>query len=121
MLTQISNSFKLWLIYSIIISALIKVITNPSNTYGSGMVMATDGQSKRIALATSNLGPDPSASTPALFAYGSLLLDSVIIALIDRVPEYEVTTAQGHRVAQLPGQPYPGLVRDESAQAPGRI
>ncbi|KUI56066.1 AIG2-like protein [Cytospora mali] len=83
--------------------------------------VATNGQSKRFALAISNLGLDPSGSTPALFAYGSLLVDAVISTLIDRVPEYEVTTAPGYRVAHLPDKPYPGLVRDESAEAPGRI
>ncbi|KUI73373.1 AIG2-like protein [Cytospora mali] len=83
--------------------------------------MATDGQSNRFALAISNLGPDPAGSTPALFAYGSLLVDAVITTLIDRVPEYGVATAPGCRVAHLPDKPYPGLVRDESAEAPGRI
>ncbi|ROW10254.1 hypothetical protein VMCG_01948 [Cytospora schulzeri] len=83
--------------------------------------MATDGQSKRFALAIANLASDPSASSPALFAYGSLLVDVVISTLIDRVPEYEVTTAPGYRVARLPGKPYPGLVHDDTAEAPGRI
>ena len=80
-----------------------------------------EGQSRRVALAISNLGPDPSGSTPSLFAYGSLLVDAVISALIDRVPEYEVTIIPGYRVAHLPGKPYPGLVPDESAHAPGRV
>lgn len=83
--------------------------------------MATDGQSERFALAVADLVSDPSASNPALFAYGSLLVDAVVAALIDRVPEYEVTAAPGYRVARLPGKPYPGLVHDESAEAPGRI
>ncbi|ROV95319.1 hypothetical protein VSDG_05997 [Cytospora chrysosperma] len=80
--------------------------------------MATDGQSSRFALAIATL---PSASTPALFAYGSLLVDAVMAALIDRIPEYEIATAPGYRAAHLPGKPYPGLVRDPSAEAPGRI
>ncbi|KAL1862715.1 hypothetical protein Daus18300_008359 [Diaporthe australafricana] len=78
-------------------------------------------ESDRFALARSALGSDPSRSAPALFAYGSLLIDEVIAALLDRVPEHEPARAPGYRVSQLPGQSYPGLVHDGSSEAPGRI
>ncbi|KAG8166746.1 hypothetical protein KVR01_002435 [Diaporthe batatas] len=78
-------------------------------------------ESKRFALARSALGPDPSHPAPALFAYGSLLLDEVIAALLGRVPENEQVKAPGYRVSKLPDQPYPGLVHDPSSDAHGRI
>lgn len=81
--------------------------------------MATE--SERLALARSALGSDPSRSAPALFAYGSLLLDEVIAALLDRVPEHERARAPGYRVSKLPDQSYPGLVHDLSSEAHGRI
>ncbi|POS77610.1 hypothetical protein DHEL01_v204002 [Diaporthe helianthi] len=81
--------------------------------------MATESQ--RFALARSALGSDISHSAPALFAYGSLLLDEVIAALLGRVPEHERVKAPGYRVSKLPDQPYPGLVRDVSSEAQGRI
>ncbi|KAK5662836.1 hypothetical protein OQA88_6247 [Cercophora sp. LCS_1] len=56
-----------------------------------------------------------------LFAYGSLTIDSVMLALLDRVPPYEATTAPGWRAAGLPDLPYPGLVQDTTAAAPGRL
>ena len=56
-----------------------------------------------------------------MFVYGTLLVDEVVTALLDRVPVYERTSALGWRVAQLPGKPYPGLVPDEHAEAPGRV
>lgn len=34
---------------------------------------------------------------------------------------YEETSAAGWRIARLPGKPYPGLVQDEHATAPGRV
>lgn len=81
--------------------------------------MATE--SERLALARSALGSDPSHSAPALFAYGSLLLDEVIAALLGRVPENDRVKAPGYRVSKLPDQPYPGLVHDVSSEAHGRI
>ncbi|KAH8762098.1 hypothetical protein F5883DRAFT_646882 [Diaporthe sp. PMI_573] len=72
--------------------------------------MATE--SKRFALAR---------SAPDLFAYGSLLLEAVIAALLDRVPDNELARAPGYRVSRLPDQPFPGLVHDASSEAHGRI
>lgn len=78
-------------------------------------------ESQRLALARSALGSDPSRSAPALFAYGSLLLDQVVAALLGRVPENERVSAPGYRVSKLPDQPYPGLVHDLSSEAHGRM
>ncbi|KAI7781743.1 hypothetical protein LA080_014374 [Diaporthe eres] len=81
--------------------------------------MATE--SERFALARAALGSDPSRSAPALFAYGSLMIDEVIATLLGRVPKHEPAKAPGYRVSQLPDQSYPGLVHDESSEAHGRI
>lgn len=81
--------------------------------------MATE--SERFALARSALGDDSSPSAPALFAYGSLLIDEVIAALLDRVPQNEPARAPGYRVSKLPDQSYPGLVHDQPSEARGRI
>jgi len=62
-----------------------------------------------------------SAGTPELFVYGTLVLDVVVATLMDRVPSSEVTSAPGWRAARLPGLPYPGLVADDAADAPGRV
>lgn len=78
-------------------------------------------ESGRLALARAALGPDPSRPAPALFAYGSLLLDEVIATLLDRVPDHEPARAPGYRVSKLPDQSYPGLVHDDSSEARGRI
>jgi gamma-glutamylcyclotransferase (GGCT)/AIG2-like uncharacterized protein YtfP len=59
--------------------------------------------------------------TPNLFVYGTLILDKVVTALIDRVPAHEATTARGWRVAQLPDRVYPGLVPAEHGEAAGRL
>lgn len=80
-----------------------------------------DTESERFTLARSALGDDPSRSAPALFAYGSLLIDEVIATLLDRVPENEPVKAPGYRVSKLPDQSYPGLVHDQSSEAQGRI
>ncbi|MHC1561807.1 gamma-glutamylcyclotransferase family protein [Actinomycetospora sp. C-140] len=80
--------------------------------------------SDRLARASSNSDGRPdhgSAGTPELFVYGTLALDDVVRALIDRVPDHVETSAAGWRAARLPELPYPGLVADESAEAPGRV
>lgn len=80
--------------------------------------------SDRLARASFNSdGPQGprSAATPDLFVYGTLIVDKVVSALLDRVPAHEETLALGWRVAQLPGKPYPGLVRDEHTDARGRV
>lgn len=76
-----------------------------------------------MARASSNSDGRPdhgSAGTPELFVYGTLALDDVVHALIDRVPAHVETSAPGWRAARLPELPYPGLVADDSAEAPGR-
>ena len=72
---------------------------------------------------SSSSGPPDhgSAGTPDLFVYGTLALDDVVRTLIDRVPASEHTSAPGWRAARLPDLPYPGLVRDSEAEAPGRV
>jgi gamma-glutamylcyclotransferase (GGCT)/AIG2-like uncharacterized protein YtfP len=80
--------------------------------------------SDRLARASSNGDGRPdrgSAGTPELFVYGTLVLDDVVRTLIDRVPASGPVTAPGWRAAQLPERPYPGLVADSSAEAPGRV
>ncbi|GAA4759105.1 gamma-glutamylcyclotransferase family protein [Actinomycetospora chibensis] len=80
--------------------------------------------SDRLAQASSNGDGRPdhgSAGTPELFVYGTLAVDKVVRALIDRVPAHEDTSAPGWRAARLPELPYPGLVADKSAEAPGRV
>lgn len=77
-----------------------------------------------MAQASSNGDGRPdhgSAGTPELFVYGTLALDDVIRALIDRVPAHVETSAPGWRAARLPELPYPGLVAEESTEAPGRV
>ncbi|KAK4181406.1 hypothetical protein QBC36DRAFT_366931 [Triangularia setosa] len=56
-----------------------------------------------------------------LFAYGTLTIDAVMHALLDRVPPSKATTAPGWRAAGLPDLPYPGLVLDPTSNAPGRV
>ena len=80
--------------------------------------------SDRLSRASSSSSGPPdrgSAGTPDLFVYGTLALDDVVRALIDRVPAGELSSAPGWRAARLPGLPYPGLVRDPPAEAPGRV
>ncbi len=62
-----------------------------------------------------------SAGTPELFVYGTLGLEAVVECLLDRIPASAPATAPGWRAAKLPDRPYPGLVADESAAAPGRV
>ncbi|WP_344586138.1 gamma-glutamylcyclotransferase family protein [Actinomadura vinacea] len=50
----------------------------------------------------------------ALFVYGSLQFPEVLFALIDRVPDHRLATAEGWRVAALPNEVYPGLVPGET-------
>jgi hypothetical protein len=54
-----------------------------------------------------------------LFAYGSLMFDEVLTALIGRLPNRTPAVAPGWRVIALPERVYPGLVQDAEAQAPG--
>ena len=48
-------------------------------------------------------------------------MDAVVHALIDRLPSSVDAIAPGWRAAHLPGLPYPGLVADTGAAAPGRV
>ena len=53
--------------------------------------------------------------------YGTLGFDAVVECLIDRVPAGRTVTAPGWRAARLPDRPYPGLVADDTAAAPGQL
>jgi gamma-glutamylcyclotransferase (GGCT)/AIG2-like uncharacterized protein YtfP len=61
-----------------------------------------------------------SEATSKLFVYGTLLLDDVISALIDRIPNYQDATSPGWRVVRLPQRVYPGLVPGGD-EANGRV
>ena len=58
--------------------------------------------------------------TSKLFVYGTLALDDVVNALIDRVPLYHDATVLGWRVMRLPQRAYPGLV-PSSGEATGKV
>jgi gamma-glutamylcyclotransferase (GGCT)/AIG2-like uncharacterized protein YtfP len=62
----------------------------------------------------------PSEGTGKLFVYGTLLLDDVISALIDRIPHYQGATSPGWRVVRLPQRVYPGLVPGDG-EANGKV
>jgi gamma-glutamylcyclotransferase (GGCT)/AIG2-like uncharacterized protein YtfP len=62
----------------------------------------------------------PSEATADLFAYGTLMIDEVISALIGRTPRWTTATASGWHAVRLPGRVYPGLVRDARRNARGR-
>lgn len=68
-------------------------------------------------LATNDCGVE---TTPALFTYGTLMLDPVIESLIDRVPAWSPRTIHGWRAAPLSGRPYPGLVNADGSIVCGR-
>lgn len=80
--------------------------------------------SDRLARATSSYSVASDcglSAAPALFAYGTLMLDPVIETLIDRVPAWSPRTVHGWRAAPLPGRPYPGLVSADGSVVYGRI
>lgn len=80
--------------------------------------------SDRLSRASSSSSGPPdrgSAGTPELFVYGTLADDDVVRTLIDRVPAAQEVSAPGWRAAHLPDLPYPGLVRDDDAEARGRV
>ena len=58
--------------------------------------------------------------TSNLFVYGTLLLDDIISALIDRIPRHQDATAPGWQVVRLPQKDYPGLVPG-GGQAIGKV
>ncbi|MFF3762786.1 gamma-glutamylcyclotransferase family protein [Streptomyces sp. NPDC001922] len=77
---------------------------------------------------TAQPAPVPGAATrrdrfspegTALFAYGTLQFDSVLEALIGRIPERLKASASGWRAASLAGRVYPGLVAAPGFTAPG--
>ncbi|MDQ3763543.1 MAG: gamma-glutamylcyclotransferase [Actinomycetota bacterium] len=73
------------------------------------------------ANSTNSGQPDrPSAETNKLFVYGTLLLDDVVYALIDRIPHYQHATAPGWRIVRLPQRVYPGLVPGQG-EANGKV
>lgn len=58
--------------------------------------------------------------TSKLFVYGTLVLDDVVNALIDRIPHYHDATILGWRVVRLPQRVYPGLVPSRG-EATGKV
>lgn len=63
----------------------------------------------------------PSGSMPPLFTYGTLLFPEVLHALIGRVPQSQIASADGWRVAALKNRTYPGLVASPGEIAHGRL
>jgi gamma-glutamylcyclotransferase (GGCT)/AIG2-like uncharacterized protein YtfP len=61
-----------------------------------------------------------SEGTSKLFVYGTLVLDDVVRALIDRIPHYQDATAPGWQVVRLPERIYPGLVPGQG-EANGKV
>jgi gamma-glutamylcyclotransferase (GGCT)/AIG2-like uncharacterized protein YtfP len=57
----------------------------------------------------------------ALFVYGTLQFEPVLIGLIGRVPERQPATTLGWRAATLDGRVYPGLVSAPGSEAPGLL
>jgi gamma-glutamylcyclotransferase (GGCT)/AIG2-like uncharacterized protein YtfP len=58
--------------------------------------------------------------TSNLFVYGTLLLDDVVSALLDRIPHHQDATAPGWQVVRLPHKHYPGLVPGHG-EATGKV
>ncbi|GAB2821318.1 hypothetical protein GCM10022221_19110 [Actinocorallia aurea] len=50
---------------------------------------------------------------PDLFVYGTLRFPEILEALLGRVPRLSPASADGWRVAALPGVAYPGMVTGE--------
>jgi gamma-glutamylcyclotransferase (GGCT)/AIG2-like uncharacterized protein YtfP len=57
----------------------------------------------------------------ALFAYGSLAFDEVLVVLLGRVPERRPSSLPGWRAARLSRRPYPGLVAHPTGAATGVV
>jgi gamma-glutamylcyclotransferase (GGCT)/AIG2-like uncharacterized protein YtfP len=57
----------------------------------------------------------------SLFTYGTLLFPEVLRALIGRVPQSQIASADGWRVAALKNRTYPGLVATPRVIAHGRL
>ena len=77
----------------------------------------------RLLQANSTHSGQPAQSlegTNKLFVYGTLPLDDVVTALIDRIPHHQDATAPGWRVIRLPQRVYPGLVPGEG-EANGKV
>ena len=56
-----------------------------------------------------------------IFVYGTLQHAPLLDRLLGRVPASRPARLPGHRAAPLSGRPYPGLVVDDAAVAPGRL
>ena len=56
------------------------------------MTPISDRLARASSLSSGRAAPS-SVETPNLFVYGTLILDKVVTALIDRVPAHEATTA----------------------------
>lgn len=56
-----------------------------------------------------------------VFAYGTLLFDEIITALIGRVPPSEKAIVHNMRRIRVPGRPYPALISAPGHQVEGRL
>jgi gamma-glutamylcyclotransferase (GGCT)/AIG2-like uncharacterized protein YtfP len=70
---------------------------------------------------TSRLDRFLSLESMSLFTYGTLLFPEVLHALIGRVPQSQISSVGGWRVAALKNRTYPGLVATPKAIAHGRL
>jgi gamma-glutamylcyclotransferase (GGCT)/AIG2-like uncharacterized protein YtfP len=77
---------------------------------------ATSSRDPSSTPTTSRLDRFISPGSMPLFTYGTLLFPEVLHALIERVPQNQLASASGWRVAALKNRTYPGLVA-----APGEI
>jgi hypothetical protein len=59
--------------------------------------------------------------TRPLFAYGSLVVPDVLVALLARVPRSEPATLDGWSARCLHGEQFPGLVEQRGATASGLV
>jgi len=57
----------------------------------------------------------------SLFTYGTLLFPEVLRTLIGRVPQSQIASIGGWRVATLRGRTYPGLIAAPGGIAHGRL
>ena len=82
---------------------------------------ATSSRDSSSAPTTSRLDRFLSPGSMPLFTYGTLLFPEVLRALIGRVPQSHVASADGWRVAALKNRTYPGLVATPGGIAHGRL
>jgi gamma-glutamylcyclotransferase (GGCT)/AIG2-like uncharacterized protein YtfP len=82
---------------------------------------ATSSRGPSSAPTTSRLDRFLPPGSMPLFTYGTLLFPEVLHALIGRVPQNHIASADGWRVAALKNRIYPGLVATPGKTAHGRL